>query len=101
MDENDGLAMLPLALVQAGGFFPNQTMSFEAYAVLYRGKRSDVSEVQEDVVDSGMVRNDKREIGTTMKVSIVVQRPRTSLHWDHENNPSVGVATVLERVCEE
>ncbi len=38
VDENDGLARLPLALVQAGSFIRNKAMSFEAYAVMYRGQ---------------------------------------------------------------
>ncbi len=70
VDENDGLARLPLALVQAGSFIRNKTLSFEEYAVLYQGKQNDLSEVLEAVVDSGMVRYDQRAIWTTWRVSM-------------------------------
>ncbi len=70
MHENDGLARLPLALVQAGSFIRNETMSFEEHAVLYQGKRSDLSEVLEAVLDSVMMRSGQRVISTTRRVSI-------------------------------
>ncbi len=47
MDENDGLARLPLALVQAGSFIRSKALSFEDYVVMYQGKWKDMSQVLE------------------------------------------------------
>ncbi len=69
-DLNNGLARLPLALVQAGSFIRSKEMSFRKYAAMYQGTWNDLSQVLEKAVDSGVVHNDQRAIWTTWRVSM-------------------------------
>ncbi len=70
VDENHGLAGLPLALVQAGSFIRKAMTSFEEYAQLHRRNLNYPSEVLGTAVDCAVVNSNRTAIWTTWRISM-------------------------------